>query len=873
MTSALQPATGGAPLFTVVSAVHNVSRYLGEYIASLEGQRDLADHELEIVAVDDGSTDDSLALLRDWQGRSRFRVTVLTKDNGGQASARNLGLEHAAGDWVTFTDPDDTLCDDYFATLRRAAEKWPAAEMLSANVVIHQDGTDEYRENHPRSRMYRAGDRLVDIDADPAFFPGSAPTSVFRVARLRELGLRFNEELRPNFEDGDFSIRYLMGSPTRQAAYLRSARYYYRKRADGSSTLQAARQDMRRFVEVPRLGFLACLRDARERFGTAPMWVQHAILYELSWYFSSEESMTNSGAAGRSGAGEVFIETLREIAAELTPEIVDSFNLRKFLPEWRDILLHGLEGGSWHTPYAVLTGYDARKKLVRVAYRYVGDAPDVVLRSGGEEVPARYQKVRAFEYWGRTLLREHVQWVTATGVLEVVVDGTPVPLEPTWESHKTRYLSGYGIKHHFRERGASAARRQPWKVRLVSRLANSRPVRRLFGDAWVLMDRIHDSEDSGEQLFTYLRRHQRQVNAWFVVERGTADWRRLRSQGYKRVVAHGSLAWKLLMINCAVLVSSHIDVPIQRPPAILPYRKPDWRFVFLQHGVIKDDLSRWLNHKSIDVFVTSTPGEYLSIAGDDTPYVFTSREVRLTGLPRFDRLREVAQSYPPAERDLLLVAPTWRNWLVPPLAAGSQRRVVHDDFLSTEYVREWTAFLRSPELKAAAERAGKKVAFLPHPNIQPALALMELPEHVVALRFDGEDVKQLFARAAVLVTDYSSMAFNAAYLDRPVVYFQFDAERVENGGHVGRAGYFRYERDGFGPVTTEAASAVAETVTILDGGCTAAPEYQARIDEAFVLRDGKCSERVYQAVKELTAGTKEAVRRTPVRVADVAAGR
>ena len=58
------------------------------------------------------------------------------------------------------------------------------------------------------------------------------------------------------------------------------------------------------------------------------------------------------------------------------------------------------------------------------------------------------------------------------------------------------------------------------------------------------------------------------------------------------------------------------------------------------------------------------------------------------------------------------------------------------------------------------------------------------------------------------MTDYSSIAFNAAYIDRPTVYFQFDGELVLNGGHVGRRGYFDYVRDGFGPVTTELDDAV-----------------------------------------------------------------
>ncbi len=366
------------------------------------------------------------------------------------------------------------------------------------------------------------------------------------------------------------------------------------------------------------------------------------------------------------------------------------------------------------------------------------------------------------------------------------------------------------------------------------------------------MDRIHDANDSAEILFRHLRAERPDVNAWFVLEKDTPDWERLKQDGHgKRMVAHGSLEWKLLMLNCAHLISSHIDGPIQRPPAILEHMVPRWKFTFLQHGVIKDDLSRWLNAKQMDLFVTSTPGEYESIAGDETPYVFTSKETVLTGLPRFDRLHAKAQQIHGDACDLILVAPTWRNWLVPPLAPGSQRRVIDDTFFATEYAQLWTAFLRSEALQELAERTGKRIAFLPHPNIQPILPRMDLPEHVLALSFDGEDVQEYFARAAVLVTDYSSMAFNTAYMDRPVVYFQFDAERVMAGGHVGRAGYFRYERDGFGPVVTGVEGAVAAIGDIAGNGYRSTSQFQGRIDAAFPLRDGRCSERVTAAIEGL----------------------
>jgi len=98
------------------------------------------------------------------------------------------------------------------------------------------------------------------------------------------------------------------------------------------------------------------------------------------------------------------------------------------------------------------------------------------------------------------------------------------------------------------------------------------------------------------------------------------------------------------------------------------------------------------------------------------------------------------------------------------------------------------------------------------------------------------------------------MAFNAAYLDRPVVYFQFDAERMGEGAHVGRRGYFDYTDDGFGPVTDNVQQAVDAVVAIMtSGGKRPSAEYQRRIDVTFTERDGRCCERTTAAIEELTA--------------------
>ena len=83
------------------------------------------------------------------------------------------------------------------------------------------------------------------------------------------------------------------------------------------------------------------------------------------------------------------------------------------------------------------------------------------------------------------------------------------------------------------------------------------------------------------------------------------------------------------MLHASWLVSSHADRAVIQPKALdRVLDRPTWHIAFLQHGVIKDDLSAWLNTRDIDLFVTSSAAELASVADDGTAYRFTHKEAQ-----------------------------------------------------------------------------------------------------------------------------------------------------------------------------------------------------------------------------------------------------
>ena len=96
--------SGSNPLVSVVIPAYNAERFLGEAIESVLAQ---AYGPVETIVVDDGSTDDTAAVARSYDG-----VKVIVQENGGPAAARNRGFAAANGDFVAFHDADDTMTPD-----------------------------------------------------------------------------------------------------------------------------------------------------------------------------------------------------------------------------------------------------------------------------------------------------------------------------------------------------------------------------------------------------------------------------------------------------------------------------------------------------------------------------------------------------------------------------------------------------------------------------------------------------------------------------------------------------------------------------------------------------------------------------------------
>ena len=209
-----------------VVPVYNVAGYLDECLESITSQ---AFDDLEIICVNDGSTDESGDILRKWSARDT-RVSVIDKENGGPSAARNLGLDHVSSEFVCFPDADDKLLPDACETIVRTMTETGAdvltfgAELSDASLV--PDWIKDCL--NPRSVTYE------DFSTAILFEEASRPFAwrcAFRTDFLRDNGIRFDEDLWLGEDQAFLFAAY----PRSKKTVLSSRKlYYYRVVRSGS---------------------------------------------------------------------------------------------------------------------------------------------------------------------------------------------------------------------------------------------------------------------------------------------------------------------------------------------------------------------------------------------------------------------------------------------------------------------------------------------------------------------------------------------------------------------------------------------------------------------------------------------------------------
>lgn len=361
---------------------------------------------------------------------------------------------------------------------------------------------------------------------------------------------------------------------------------------------------------------------------------------------------------------------------------------------------------------------------------------------------------------------------------------------------------------------------------------------------WLISDRVERADDNGEAFFKYLNKeHKKEINSYFVIGKESSDY--VRMQQYGKVVSPFGIKYKILQLLAEFAVSSQTD-RIYRSSF---YIKDSYgnltnnvKFIFLQHGVIVADLTRWLNKKTqqLSGFITSTTREYQDVLNRNYGY---TKEVWLTGMPRYDYLQNHSEK-------IITIAPTWRMYLTSNQDKHTGEWNLTKDFAQSNYVTFYRNLMQNAKLRSKAEQLGYRLKFKVHPAFRSHISDFGFDDQTEFIP-DEMSYREMYEKSSLMITDYSSSIFDFLYLGKPIIYTHFDFDEFYAGKHIYDQGDFDYQKEGFGEVEYTLEGTVDRIIEYMERNCEMKPLYKERVDRCFKYRDRNNSERIYQKMIEL----------------------
>lgn len=885
--------------FSVVIAAHNSENYLSSAIDSIINQSLDFKRNIQIIIIDDGSDDYTPSIAKYYQDKFPENILFLRNDgNYGPAYSRNRGLGHAQGEFINFLDSDDHITEYAFSQALDLFKKHDEVDIVSMPIYYFGAKHGE----HPLNYKFHKT-QVVNLLENPQYPQLSGASSFFRFSRLKDY--KFDESLRVS-EDPLLINQILLDNP--YLGLLDGSAYYYRKHDNAKSLIGASSNRKSFYTTRVDNYFLKLIDCSLKKCGEVPKFIQHVLMYDLQWVFEIRKvnHLLTRDEFVELYAKLIkilsFIDNDVILFQKSIPGILKVHILllknhsTKYLADKTDIgidrctHIHELEldkinidicqveeGELYILGYITTFTIEPNIKVMvndkkmevnplsfpqrdnySLNYNYgfnhhfdvsipLEDALEISFEIGQQKLIPEYN-------WSSRLSRES-HYILAEKYLVIDRGESILVQKRSFAEALKNEMSAL--------KNMLTTRKEGWRTGVLLRVLYF-IVYPAYIDKhiWIFMDLPYRADDNSFQLFKYvvetndsgiekyfaISKHDYEVNDVEIMANKYRSGSRLfkirrllglgnPSDEYQKIadigfeIPYRSMRHRLNALFAEVIISSNPDNNIIYPFwGNFPYLAGLVRSktVFLQHGVTKDDTSSWLNKydKNIDFIVSVSDAEKESFIEND--YGYPEDSIHILGFPRFDALENLEDSHE------IVVMPTWRR---------HYDSLEDDYFARTTFFKAFNSLLNDTELLDFLESEGYSLVFKPHPNLNKFIHLFDRDDRV---EFIDDSYSEIFNHSSILITDYSSVAFDFAYLKKPVIYYQYAKDYHFDVDSA----YFKYDTMGFGPISTTHEEIKNEIIAIVLNECEMDETYMKCVDEFFKFHDRENSKRVYDAIKK-----------------------
>lgn len=875
--------------FSIIMSIYNVEEYIEEAIKSVIDQSLDFEENVQLILVNDGSTDNSAEICEKYLEKYPENIEYHEKSNGGLSSARNFGLNFVRGRYVNFFDPDDILSENVLETVFKFFEE--NKEINIAGLVVEYFGAKTGV--HPRYEKFGKETTVVNLNDSPQNYILSSAATFYKSKIFDKI--RFDTNLTVA-EDLYANCQIYLENRHVGIIGHDEAVYNYRIRKEKSSLSGKNKYDVDSFIYTTRYLYENFMRILTEKNMEMPEFLKYILLGEIKKRNKALNSINDERL-------QAFHDLCYDILSHIEDKYIQNFydpnhmmkiaffSLKyKWDPRDIEFKIHdnklyanSIRIGSVRECKMILSQYELKDKSIKLTGVY-NDILPINISEG-----LRFKDSRGKTY-STTLKRTDNRFfihklfglefnnpykfeielpvtnlTKYTPILKVAGIEIPVAFVSMYKNFSVEdYIKSDEIYKLFGKDKVVSITNKSIAVEKIGILTKIRYeidrikyIRQVSNVNWIYRflafrkkkyilfnDRPMVGNDNAQALFEYVCKNEKKFarKCYFVISKDSENYKELKKIG--KVIVKDSLWHKIKFLNAKMIVSSHANFysPFNDDEKECFRDLLNYKFVFLQHGVIMNDVHLPINKckAGIDMFVTSTKKEYEEIKSEKYMY---NNEVVLTGLPRFDKLQNKKEK-------LIVIAPTWRTYLSGPINQQGFHDIL-EDFNQSEYYKRYSGLLNNDRLIDTLKNKGYKVIFLLHPGFKLYEDFFKKLENEVVEVKNVENIKysEMFAKLSLLVTDYSSIIFDTAYLKKPMLLYQFDSELYFKKHY--KPGYFSYTQDGFGDVIKDEDKLINEIIKNIEDGCQMEEKYIERVKSTFANIDKNNCKRVFEEMKKL----------------------
>ncbi len=366
--------------------------------------------------------------------------------------------------------------------------------------------------------------------------------------------------------------------------------------------------------------------------------------------------------------------------------------------------------------------------------------------------------------------------------------------------------------------------------------------RKKYKEIWLIAERYDEARDNGYHLFTYIRETYPSLQVFYVIDKHAIDKSRIQKYN-KNILDFGSFKHYLYYMLSKKLISTHVHgtAPDSKIFSLFHFLIPiPKKSIFLQHGITQHFLPQLSAEKlHLDLFVCGAKPEYEFVKNH---FGYTHDKVKYIGFPRFDHLERVSN------HKQILLMPTFRMWLY------TEKHKLNNqedfNFINSNYYKTFQALINQSQIIDLLEKFKLQIIFYPHYEIQKYLSLFSTTtKNITIASKKNYEVQELLKNASLLITDYSSVHFDFAYMQKPILYYQFDYDKYLKEHY--QLGYFSFEKNGFGPIVKNKDQLYYELRKVINNSFRTDSIYFDRMKDFFELRDTKNTKRNFEAIYHL----------------------